>query len=63
MVQYEVRKEKGGRYYVCPVGRPDMPLQGSYTGDKKKAIKHAAAMCGMPLKEYMKARKESCGDA
>lgn len=59
MVQYEVRKEKGGRYYVCPVGRPDMPLKGSYSGDKKKAIKYAAVMCGMPLKEYMKARKEN----
>lgn len=57
-MQYEVRKEKGGRYYVCPEGHPEAPVKGSH-GDKKKALKIAARLCGMTTKEYMKERKEN----
>ncbi len=54
---YEVSKEKGGRYYVHPFGVPSSPVKGSF-GDKKKAIKIAARLCGLTAKEYMAARKE-----
>lgn len=55
---YEVRKEKGGRYYVCPEGQPEAPVKGSH-GEKKKALKIAARLCGMNVKEYLKERKEN----
>lgn len=57
-MQYEVRKEKGGRYYVCPEGHPEEPIKGSH-GEKKKALKLAARLCGMNVKEYLKERKEN----
>lgn len=57
---YEVSKEKGGRYYVHPFGVPSDPVKGSF-GDKKKAIKIAARLCGMTAKEYIAARKELHG--
>ena len=55
-LSYEVSKEKGGRYYVHPFGVPSDPVKGSF-GDKKKAIKTAARLCGMTAKEYMAERK------
>lgn len=46
MIEYDVSKEKGGQYYVHPAGRPEQPIKGSF-GEKKKAIKIAARLCGM----------------
>jgi hypothetical protein len=54
---YEVSKEKGGRYYVHPFGVPSDPVKGSH-GEKKKAIRIAAKLCGMTAKEYIAIRKQ-----
>ena len=54
---YEVSKERGGRYYVHPFGVPSSPVKGSF-GEKKKAIKTAARLCGMTPSEYADARKK-----
>ena len=53
---FEVCKEKGGKYYVR---RSDSktPETGTFRKTKKDALKVAAAMEGMTLKEYMKERK------
>lgn len=56
MLDYEVSKEKGGQYYVHPAGHPELPIKGSF-GEKKKAIKTAARLCGIETKEYLKERK------
>ena len=50
-------KEKGGQYYVHPWGCPHSAIKGSY-GDKKKALKLAAKMCGITVKEYISIRKQ-----
>ena len=57
VLQYHVSKEKGGQYYVHPRGCPSLAVKGSY-GDKKKALKIAARMCGITVKEYISARKK-----
>lgn len=56
MLEYDVSKEKGGQYYVHPAGHPERPVKGSF-GEKKKAIKIAARLCGMEVKVYLKERK------
>lgn len=55
-INYIVRKEKGGKYFVTYRENP-FPIQGSH-GDNKHAIKFAATLEQMTVKEYMKARKE-----
>lgn len=52
-MKYEVSKEKGGQYYAHPQGEPTNAVKGSF-GDKKKAIKVAARLCGISAKEYTK---------
>ena len=59
-IDYIVRKEKGGKHYVTHKDYP-YPIPGSY-GDNKHAIKFAATLEKMTVKEYMKARKSSDGD-
>ena len=64
MLEFEVSKEQGGQYYAHPAGHPETPLKGTF-GDKKTALKMAAKRCGMTLKEYICARKQSevtCGE-
>lgn len=58
MLQFEVSKEQGGQYYAHPAGHPESPLKGTF-GDKKTALKMAAKRCGMTLKEYLCARKQT----
>lgn len=54
---YTVSKEKGGQWYCHQTGFPGIPCAGSF-GDKKHALKFAADSMGLPLKEYMKLRKQ-----
>lgn len=61
-MEYIVKKEKGGQYFVHHNGYPDYPIPGSY-GDKKHALKFAARRERMSLKEYMKARKQEENNA
>lgn len=56
-LEYEVAKEKGGQYYVHPWGCPSSAIKGSF-GDKRKALKIAARMCGITVKEYMNIKKQ-----
>jgi len=56
-LEYEVAKEKGGQYYVHPWGCPSSAVKGSF-GDKRKALKIAARMCGITVKEYMNIKKQ-----
>lgn len=53
---YTVSKEKGGKWYTHATDTPHLPISGSH-GDKKHALKVAANLMGIPLKEYMKIRK------
>lgn len=53
---YTVSKEKGGKWYAHAADTPHFPISGSH-GDKKHALKVAANLMGIPLKEYMKIRK------
>lgn len=55
-VKYSISKEKGGRWYVHESDTPNNPVPGSY-GNKKHALKVAADLMGLSLKEYMKIRK------
>ena len=55
-LNYYVRKEKGGKYYVVYRNSP-FPIRGSY-GDNKKAIKFAADLEKLTTKEYMRLRKD-----
>ena len=59
-IDYIVRKEKGGKYYVTHKDCT-YPILGSH-GSNKEAIKFAATLEKMTVKEYMKARKLSDGD-
>lgn len=61
-LKYAVSKEKGGQYYVHPVGYPNVRLPGSH-GDKKKALHFAADAHGIPYKEYVKLRKKEEANA
>lgn len=53
-MQYDISKEKGGRYFITCNGNP---VPGSYNSDKKKVIKQAAKMNGMSTKDFLKGRK------
>lgn len=57
MFEYEVSKEKGGQYYCYPAGLPNQPIKGTF-GDKRYAIKIAARLCGVTVKEYISERKK-----
>lgn len=59
-MEYEVSKQKGGQYYCHPRGSPEKPVKGSF-GDKKKAVKVAARLCGITTKEYIERRKKNNG--
>jgi hypothetical protein len=56
-MKIEVSKEKGGQYYAHPAGHPEQPIKGSF-GDKRKAIKFAARLCGVTPAEYMREAKK-----
>lgn len=56
MFEYEVSKEKGGKYFCHPAGNPTAPVKGSF-GDKRYAIKIASRLCGVTVKEYISGRK------
>lgn len=56
-INYIVRKEKGGKYYVTYRDNP-FPIAGSH-GDNKHAIRFASRLEGMSAKEYMRLRKET----
>lgn len=49
-------KRKRGKWYAHAADTPHLPISGSH-GDKKHALKVAANLMGIPLKEYMKIRK------
>lgn len=59
-MDYEVSKEKGGQYYAHPSGKPNQPIKGSF-GEKRKAIRFAARLCRLTVKEYMKERGRKHG--
>jgi hypothetical protein len=54
---YSISKEKGGQWYCHPVDSKE-PVPGSF-GDKKKAVKVAARLNGMTVKEFLKERKKN----
>ena len=58
MFEYEVSKQKGGQYFCHPVGKPTAPVKGSF-GDKRYAIKIAARLCGVTVKEFILGSKEN----
>lgn len=58
MVEFDVEKEKGGRWYVFKRGYPSKPIQGTYRKDKKDALHIAADYNGMSYKEFLKQRKD-----
>lgn len=58
MINYDVVKENGGRYYVCNINNPKVAISGTYKKEKKDALKIAARYEGLPYKDYLKARKE-----
>ena len=55
-MKYTVSKEKGGQWYVHPIDDKKSPVPGSY-GSKKEALKTAAKLNGIPLKDFLKYRK------
>lgn len=60
-LNYVVKKETGGQFYVAyRTGTTGIP--GSY-GDKKHALRFAARMEDMPLKEYLRLRRKEWYEA
>lgn len=53
-----VTKQKGGQYYAFYSNQPKVPIKGSY-GTKKEALKFAANLMEMSLKEYLNFRKKN----
>ena len=53
---YSISKEKGGQWFCHPVDSKEA-VPGSF-GDKKKAVKVAARLNGMTVKEFLKERKK-----
>ena len=56
-IYFTASKQKGGVWFVHPVGYPDYPEPDSY-GDKKKVFHIAARMNRMTYKDFVKARRE-----
>lgn len=53
-MEYEVSKQKGGQYFCHKAGDKSSPVKGSF-GDKRYAMKIAARLCGVTVKEYIRA--------
>lgn len=56
-MNYSISKEKGGQWFCYPVDSKEA-VPGSF-GDKKKAVKVAARLNGMTVKEFLKERKNN----
>lgn len=56
-MMYDVQKEKGGMFYVCKSGESKSPVPGSFRKEKKAALKLAAELMGISVKDYLKLRK------
>ena len=56
-MRYDVKKEKGGRYYVYDL-ETSSAVAGTHKKDKKDVIKLAAGLEGMPYKEYLRSRRD-----
>lgn len=54
---YTVSQDKYGVWYAHPVGYPSYPCFGTFTQDKRKALRFAAEWSGLTLGEYMEIRK------
>lgn len=57
-MNYDVAKEKGGRWYVCDTKHPNKPIPGTHRKEKKDALHIAADYEGIPYKEFLKLRKK-----
>lgn len=55
-MNYEVSKEKGNENWFCYEISSNNIIPDSY-GDKKKALKIAAKLNSLTLKEFLKSRK------
>ena len=57
VLRYTVAHEKGSSlWYVCRPGEENIPLSNRWK-TKKRALRKAAEMNGLELKDYMKVRK------
>ena len=57
VIVYTVAHEKGSsRWYVCKPGEENVPLSPRWK-TKKRALRKAAEMQGLDLKDYMRVRK------
>ena len=65
MRMYDVSQDKNGYWYAHPVGYPAFPCFGTFTQDKRKAVKYAADWSGLTIEQYRAAknrRRVSDGD-
>ena len=56
-MNYSISKEKGGQWFCHQVDSKEA-VPGSF-GDKKKAVKVAARLNGLTVKEFLKERKKN----
>lgn len=54
-----VSQDKNGYWYAHRVGYPNIPMFGSWSRNKKYALKCAADNMGLTYEQYVKLRKAS----